>query len=153
MPFFYLCAKYITKQNLTDRSNKNYFSFLKYFDLKMGVIGGLFLGAVVFIINFEHGTIYALIAASKQALYTFFAGGFMLRLTEIIATGIDNYYTAIITACLVSTSIAITLTYLVHSLRGTPEPFYSTIPTMIFAPMSFLWWAIRKRKQLQTVAD
>jgi hypothetical protein len=119
---------------LTDQAHKNHISFLKYFDLKMGIVGGLFLGTVVFLINFDHGTVNALIAALKQATYTFFAGGFMLRLTENVATSIDGFYKAIFTACLVSTTVAVTLTFIVHSLRGTPEPFYSTIPTMVFSP-------------------
>ncbi len=88
----------------------------------MGIVGGLFLGTVVFLINFDHGTVNALIAALKQATYTFFAGGFMLRLTENVAVSIDGYYKAIITACIVSTIVAVTLTFIVHSLRGTPEP-------------------------------
>ncbi|NOX86902.1 MAG: hypothetical protein GXO86_13220 [Chlorobi bacterium] len=139
---------------MNEQPHKNKFSFLRYFDLKMGIVGGLFLGTIVFLINFDHGAVNALIAASKQATYTFFAGGFMLRLTENIATSIDNFYKAIITACLVSTSIAVTLTFIVHSLRGTPEPLNSTIPTMIFSPWAFLWWAIRKkRRQLKTVGD
>ena len=119
----------------------------------MGVLGGIVLGTIVFIINFDHGVTFAVIAALKQATYTFLAGGFMLRLTENIATNVDNYYMAIVAAVIVSTTVAVALTYLVHSLRGTPEPFNSTIPTMILAPWSFLWWALRKRRQLKTVRD
>lgn len=138
---------------MTTKTNNSVIKLLKYFDFKMGVLGGIVLGTIVFIINFDHGVTFAVIAALKQATYTFLAGGFMLRLTENIATSVDNYYMAIVAAVIVSTTVAVALTYLVHSLRGTPEPFNSTIPTMILAPWSFLWWALRKRRQLKTVRD
>ena len=138
---------------MTTKTNNSVIKLLRYFDFKMGVLGGIVLGTIVFIINFDHGVTFAVIAALKQATYTFLAGGFMLRLTENIATNVDNYYMAIVAAVIVSTTVAVALTYLVHSLRGTPEPFNSTIPTMILAPWSFLWWALRKRRQLKTVRD
>ena len=94
----------------------------------MGLGGGLFLATIVFFINFDHGAVNALIAATKQGIYTFLAGGTMMRIAE-------------------------TFTYIVHSAKGTPEPFNSTIPTMILAPWGFLWWAIRKRKQLNSLRD
>ena len=44
--------------------------------------------------------------------------------------------------------LAIVLTYGGHMLKGTPEPFWSTLPTMILAPLSFGYWSWRvKRRQ------
>lgn len=127
--------------------SKNSLGNNKLFDPKMGLAGALFLGTIVFFINFDHGIVNGLIAASKQALYTFFVGGFITRLCENIAT-IKNSFYAIFLAVLIPSIIAVTLTYIVHSIKGTPEPLNSTIPTMILAPLGFLWWSTRKRKQL-----
>ena len=115
----------------------------------MGLAGALVKGTIVFFINFDHGTGLGLLAATKQALYTFLAGGFMMRITENIASYFRQNITAILLAVITPTIIAVTLTYLVHSLKGTPEPINSTIPTMILAPWGFLWWALRKRKQME----
>jgi ABC-type dipeptide/oligopeptide/nickel transport system permease subunit len=120
----------------------------KLFDPKMGLAGALFLGTIVFLINYDHGFINGLIAALKQGFYTFFVGGFITRLCENIAT-ISKKLTAVLMAVFIPSIIAISLTYLVHSIKGTPEPFNSTIPTIILAPLGFLWWALQKRKQLK----
>lgn len=117
----------------------------------MGLAGALVMGTIVFFINFDHGIGLGLIAASKQALYTFMAGGTMMRITENLAANISNRYLAVSAAVIVPTMIAVTLTYLVHSLKGTPETINSTIPTLILAPWGFLWWALRKRRQLATI--
>ena len=110
----------------------------------MGLGGGLFLATIVFFINFDHGAVNALIAATKQGIYTFLAGGTMMRIAEVneLENDIEDNYATVKT-----------FTYIVHSAKGTPEPFNSTIPTMILAPWGFLWWAIRKRKQLNSLRD
>ena len=117
------------------------------FDPKMGLAGALFLGTIVFFINYDHGIVNGLIAALKQALYTFFVGGFITRLCENIAT-VSKNLSAIFLAVFIPSIIAVVLTYIVHSIKGTPEPLNSTIPTMILAPLGFLWWALQKRKQI-----
>ncbi len=119
----------------------------------MGLAGALVMGTIVFFINWDHGIIPGLIAASKQALYTFLAGGFMMRITENIAAYYKRNFTALFLAVFTPTLIAVTLTYLVHSLKGTPEPVNSTIPTLLLAPWGFFWWARRKRKQAATLRN
>ena len=114
----------------------------------MGLAGALFLGTIVFFINYDHGFLNGFIAALKQGLYTFLIGGFITRLCENIAI-VSKKVAAVIIAVLIPSLIAIVLTYIVHSFKGTPEPLNSTIPTMILAPLGFLWWALKKRKQLQ----
>ena len=128
--------------------SKNRLGNNKLFDPKMGLAGALFLGIIVFFINYDHGITNGFIAASKQALYTFFVGGFITRLCENLAT-ISKSVSAIIIAVLIPSFIAVALTYILHSIKGTPEPFNSTIPTMILAPLGFLWWALQKRKQVR----
>ena len=102
---------------------------------------------MVWAINFSHGAIAALPAALKQASYTFFVAGFVVKLCENISLKIEPAIPAYTLATLVPSCIAIGLTFLVHSLRGTPEPFYSTLPTLLMAPPSFFVWAWRSRQQ------
>jgi hypothetical protein len=137
---------------LKKRNKKNALGNNKYFDPKMGLAGAVVLGIIVFIINFDHGVLPALTASSKQAAYTLIAGGFMMRLTENIAASFSKNWVAIFLATFIPSIIAVSLTYGVHSLKGTPEPFNSTIPTMVMAPFGFLWWALRKRKQLKSLS-
>lgn len=132
--------------------SKNALGNNKYFDPKMGLAGAIVLGIIVFIINVGHGILPALTASAKQAAYTLLAGGFMMRLTENIASYFSKAWQAIFLATLIPSIIAVTLTYGVHSLKGTPEPLNSTIPTMLMAPFGFLWWAARKRKQLKSLS-
>jgi hypothetical protein len=132
--------------------SKNALGNNKFFDPKMGLVGAIVLGITVFIINFGHGAWPAFTASTKQAAYTLLAGGFMMRLTENIASSFEKNWLAISLATFIPTAIAVILTYGVHSLKGTPEPFNSTIPTMVMAPFGFLWWAVRKRKQLKSLS-
>ena len=119
--------------------------FNKFFDIKMGLIGGLVMASIVYYVNVEYGLLPALTAASKQGIYTFIAGGFMMRLTENMAVRTEHW-SAYFYAIGLSTVIAVSLTFLLHSLKGTPEPVYSTIPTLILAPPGFFWWSYQKRK-------
>ncbi len=132
---------------------KNNLGHFVFFDPKMGLIGAAILGTVVFFINYDHGIIWGFTAAIKQGVYTFFVGGTITRLCENIASAIKNDRMAIFAAVLIPTTISLVLTYTVHSLKGTPEPLNSTIPTLFMAPWGFLWWAMRKRKQLKTAKE
>ena len=127
---------------------KNNLGHFVFFDPKMGLIGAAILGTVVFFINYDHGIVWGITAAAKQATYTFLVGGTLTRLCENIASTIKNNRMAIFAAVLIPTTVSLILTYMVHSLKGTPEPLNSTIPTLFMAPWGFLWWALRKRKQL-----
>jgi hypothetical protein len=136
---------------LKKKPSQNILGNNKYFDPKMGLVGASVLGIIVFFINFDHGFFPALTASAKQAAYTLLAGGLLMRLTENIASSISKNWLAILLATFIPALFAVTLTYGVHSLKGTPEPFNSTIPTIVMAPFGFLWWAFRKRKQLKTL--
>jgi hypothetical protein len=48
-------------------------------------------------------------------------------------------------ATIIVSAVTIMLVYGVHSMKGTPRPFESTLPTIIMAPPGFLALAIRKR--------
>lgn len=118
----------------------------RYIDHKTAWKAALVLGGVIWLINLPHGALAALPAAAKQSAYTFFVAGFIVRWCETLALRFDRKLVAISLATLLPSSVAIGLTYLVHSLKGTPEPLFSTIPTMILAPPSFLVWSLRSRK-------
>jgi hypothetical protein len=106
----------------------------------------LFLGLVVYAINFSHGALAALPAALKQATYTFFVSGLIVRLCERLATDRALGKLALPLATVVPSAVAIGLTYLMHSLKGTPEPFYSTVPTILMVFPAFAVWGWRSQR-------
>jgi len=120
----------------------------KYFDYKIGLAGGSVMAIVVFIINYRATgeTTGAFTAAAKQGVYTFFFGGLIMKICEFLAISINYKYLAFFLASLIPSIIAIALTFGVHSLRGTPRPVESTIPTVLFVFPSTAIWGILKRK-------
>ena len=67
-----------------------------------------------------------------------------------IAIGIKNRRRALIAAVIVPSAVSLLLTFGLHSLKGTPKPLASTIPTAIFVIPSTAVWGYRKRKQFET---
>ncbi len=120
--------------------------FLKYIDVSTAWKAALFLGLVVYAINFSHGALLALPAALKQAIYTFLVSGFIIRLCENLITRVRPMTLAWLLAILLPSAIAVGLTYIMHSLKGTPEPIYSTLPTLLITPPAFAVWAWRSLK-------
>ncbi|MCK5370889.1 MAG: hypothetical protein KAQ62_20135 [Cyclobacteriaceae bacterium] len=119
----------------------------KYINPKIGLIGALIMGGIVFIINLEHGWFLSTIAGLKQGLYTFFFGGIIIKLLEHLLLQIKNPYMAISLSVSVISVFTSLLVFLVHSLKGTPEPFLSTVPTILMAPPGFLVLAIKFRRE------
>ena len=115
----------------------------EYIDYRIGLLAGLFLGSIVFVINHPHGLLLATTSALKQGAYTFLAGGLIARNNENLALRLREPWASLLLATFVSSCLAIGLTYFLHSLRGTAEPFFSTVPTMLFAPPSFFVLAWR----------
>ena len=120
-------------------------TFNKCIDVKLGIIGALYMGSVVFYINSDHGPILASIAALKQAFYTFFIGGLILKILEFIVLGIPNKALAYVLSIITATVLTVVLVYIVHSLKGTPRPLESTIPTIFLAPPGYIYIARMKR--------
>lgn len=117
--------------------------FLKYVDVSTAWKAALFLGLVVYAINFSHGALAALPAALKQATYTLLASGLIVRLCENLITKVRPMAIAWPLAILLPSAVAVGLTFVMHSLKGTPEPFYSTLPTLLITPPAFAVWAWR----------
>ena len=118
----------------------------EFIDIKMGLLGAIFMGSVVFWINFDHGWDEALIASLKQFSYTLFFGGLFLKMAENIATSRNSRAWGIFIGGFTSMIATAALTFTVHSIKGTPEPFNSTIPTVVFGWMSFTSWCWMKTR-------
>jgi hypothetical protein len=120
----------------------------KYADFKMGLIGACVMAAIVFGVNYfaTHELYGATTAALKQGIYTAIFGGIIMRLSGYFATRIKNRFTALAAAMIIPSVIAISLTFFVHSMKGTPEPVGSTIPTAIFVIPSTAVWGYLRRK-------
>lgn len=114
-------------------------------DYRLGIIGAVFMGSVVGYINSDHGATLATIAAMKQAIYTFFVGGIIIKILDIIVNSIKNKTIAYFTAIISASILTIGMVYIVHSMKGTPKPFESTIPTIILAPPGYVYLAKLKR--------
>ena len=135
------------------RKGQNALGNNRFVDLKMGTAGALVMGAIVYYINSEYGFYPALIAGLKQSVYTFFMASINMKICENIAIRYKNQQVSIALAVIVASIATIGATFLVHSLKGTPEPLASTIPTVILSPPTLLVWAIRKRKQLHKIVN
>ncbi len=118
----------------------------RYVDYRMAWVSGGFMGLVVWLVNLSHGAGPAMIAATKQGVYTFLFAGLMMRTCERLAVMDRPRPVALGLSVLVPSAMAIGFTYIMHSLKGTPEPFLSTVPTILIAPPSFVWWGLRKRR-------
>ena len=115
----------------------------RFINIKFGLIGAFVMGGIVFMINIDHGWKLALTAGLKQWFYTFFLGGLIIRLLEYTLTMTKNYRYNMVFSVLLISALTSFLVYGVHSLKGTPEPFYSTIPTILMAPPGFAGLAIK----------
>lgn len=125
--------------------------FNKYFDFKMSGMGAIGMAFVVFLINIEYGFYTALEVSLKQGVYTFFIGGFVVKMCEYIACYFKAAVLSVILSVVIPSLITISATYAVHVfklLRDTPDPFISTLPTIIAAPICFFVWGIIKRRKI-----
>jgi len=123
----------------------------KYIDYKMGLGGAIVMGSVVFGINYYDTSelLGSTTAALKQGAYTFLSGGSIMKGCEYLATKINDRTKALIASIIIPSLVSISLTYGVHSMKGTPKPIESTIPTAALVIPSTAIWGITKRKQLE----
>lgn len=124
-------------------------SFSRFIDIRFGVAGGVVMGLIVFAVNYVSTGEWAgsLTAALKQGVYTFFFGGVIMKMCEVIAVRFNPAAMAVFLSMLVPSVVSLALTFGVHSLRGTPMPLESTIPTAIFViPSTLVWGTISRRR-------
>lgn len=121
----------------------------KFIDYKIGFAGAVFLGGVVFCINYftTYEITGSVTAALKQGGYTFLLGGIFMKGCENMATKIKGRTLAIVTAIIIPSVLTLILTYTMHNFKGTPKPLESTIPTVLIIPATAVW-SYRKRKRL-----
>jgi len=130
----------------------------RYIDYRMGIIGCIVMAGLVFGINYSRtaqslgspDVLGSITAATKQGVFTFFFGGFIMRLSERLATEIQNQPLALISACILPSFVSLSLTFLVHSLKGTPEPLLSVIPTALLIIPGTAFWGFYQRRKLNT---
>lgn len=127
--------------------------FAELIDLRMAFAGSAVMGTLVWAINAGDDATLALVAAAKQVGYTFFFAGFVMRLCERLARQLEPRSRALWLGFLVPSLLAVGLTYGVHSLRGTPRPLLSTLPTLLLGPPSFLIWSRRHRARREAELD
>jgi hypothetical protein len=117
----------------------------RYIDYPSALAGALIMALIVGFINRKFGIWPAFTSAIKQAVYTFFFGGILIRFLYILVLSIRGKIISILISVSVITIVTVVLVYLVHSLKGTPMPFESTLPTAILAPFGFSFLAYRKK--------
>lgn len=123
--------------------------FGQFIDYPSAIAGAVIMGLVVGFINSDHGLWPAFTAALKQALYTFLFGGMLIKLLYKIELNIKPRYLSILVSTLSVSLLTIALVFLLHSMKGTPKPFASTLPTILMAPPGFFALAWRKNRQFK----
>ncbi len=119
--------------------------FGQFIDLPSAIAGAVIMGLIVGFVNTGFGWWPALTAAMKQAAYTFLFGGVLIKLLYLLAERIKNRISGVVISTITVSLLTIFLVFLLHSMKGTPKPLESTIPTIILAPPGFFALAWRKR--------
>jgi len=120
----------------------------RFIDYPSAIAGAVIMGVIVGIINLKFGLWPATTSALKQAAYTFLFGGMMIKLLYMLAARINGLYLSIILSSFIVTVITVLLVFAVHSMKGTPMPVESTLPTAVLAPFGFAFLAYRRKKSL-----
>jgi len=119
----------------------------RYIDFKMGSFGAVVMATIVFYVNYS-GTneLQSMVAASKQGLYTFFFGGYLMKGCEYIATHVKKQVWAIVLSVIIPSTLTLLLTYSLHNLKGTPKPLESTLPTLFVIPSTAVWGYLKRKR-------
>jgi len=104
------------------------------------------MGIIVYCINMDHGMLLASIAACKQSVYTFFFGALFVKMAENLAAQTPNRLRAVLKGGIIPALLTTFLTFCLHAIKGTPEPFNSTVPTLVLGLMSFSTWSYLKHR-------
>ena len=99
----------------------------RQFNLKMGLLGGIGAGMIVYFINYKYGFLIATHAFVKQFFFTLCMGGITTGMCEKIAKTVRIQWLSIALATLIPTGIAFAGVYSVHFYLNTPKPLASTL--------------------------
>lgn len=110
-----------------------------YLDFEMAFLGAFGMAVSIFVINLTGGWLAALKAAGAQAVYSFFMIGFTNNLCRTCA--VRSYFQGVI----VPTFTATILTYIVHTIVRSPQPFWSAAFAFAIALPSFALMSSRYR--------
>lgn len=118
-----------------------------------GQLAALGMGLGIGSINkvYGHDLWPSTIAGLKQWGYSATAAGLFISLQNKLYDQLKGREVEGIRFDLLSILIPATgtiiATYILHSIKGTPEPIASTVPTVIFAPVGYTIFHIRKLLQ------
>lgn len=127
------------------------FSFVgRHLDYKMGLLGAFIMSTAVFVINYTATSLLLLsfTASLKQWIYTFFFSGLVMKACENLSVKFSSKFLSIFLAVVIPSLATLVLTFIVHSFKGTPKPFESTLPTLIVFSGTF-FWALKKRHSFE----
>lgn len=113
--------------------------------VRAGLLLALGAGLLVTAINSGHGMIEASLAGLKQFSYSTSATLLLMPIYESLSERVRKYSRQEILPVIVPALISITATYAMHRGLATPEPEWSTLPTVIVTPISFLLWHLKRR--------
>jgi len=107
----------------------------------LGQLGAVTMGLVVGNVNKGHGLLMATIAGIKQYCYSATIAALLIHSQPKIYDHFrkhDNHSVRPhIWSVAIPTIATIISTYVLHTLKGTPETINSTIPTAILAPIGY----------------
>ena len=126
---------------------------LRWFDWKSACGGALLMSSLVLLINLDHGWEPALFAAGRQGLYTFFVAGLIVQFCRFLANRPLPRTVAVIVACLIPLILTVTMVYLMHFYRNTPEPLLSTLPVAILSFVAFLGVSLNETAPVKAEAE
>ncbi len=125
----------------------------KFIDYRMSIYGAFVMGGVIFGINYfsTKDISGSTTAALKQGSYTFLFGGILMKGCELLATRIKKLPVALVASVLIPSIVTLLLTFGMHTLKGTPRPLASTLPTTFVIPATAIW-GYKKRKEMDEMA-
>lgn len=114
--------------------------------IEMGVLGALGMGGLIFFVNLTGGASAASKAAFVQVIYSFIVITFTTSVCHWQAR--KNLFLAVS----IPTAITTVLTYAIHYMANSPEPFWSALASFLIALGSFIIIGYRFRKTEKMVS-
>jgi len=127
--------------------------YKQIFSFKFATIGGLFMGGMVFLFQFEADFHAALIAGGKQFIYTFIISSMLIAITESIVIAKQDTKYPVFYGVFVAWIITIILSSGLHFLKGTPHPLNAILINMVLVPPGLIFLGFRKKRELRKASQ